>query len=86
VSQGLDAFDAALQGPEALAQTVSVDGELQCEMLLYAAEKAHERREGKPMPKLRAAKVVWTGRKWNEGTLGQSHAGLSALLQAQRMT
>jgi hypothetical protein len=84
VAQGRDVFEAALRGPEDLLRAVVLDGNLQCEELMYAAGEAHERRPGKRMPAVRAPRTVWTGRTWREDKLEQSHAGLLALLEAQR--
>ncbi|MCA3130967.1 MAG: DUF4240 domain-containing protein [Betaproteobacteria bacterium] len=85
VAQGREVFEAALRGPEDLLGAVALEGNLQCEELMYAAGEAYERRTGKPMPGVRGPRTVWTGRKWREDKLEQSHAGLLALLEAQRV-
>jgi len=85
VAQGHDVFEAALRGPEDLLSAAPLEGSLQCEELMYAAEEAFERRTGKAMPAVRGPKTVWTGRKWKEDKLEQSHAGLLELLGARRV-
>lgn len=84
VAQGRGVFEAARRGPEDLLRATPLLGNLQCAELMYAAEEAFERREGKAMPAVRGPKTLWTGRKWKEDKLELSHAELLAQLQAQR--
>jgi hypothetical protein len=71
IGQGREVFENALENPDSLADLLSGDEDfVECEDLLYAADKAHEDLTGRPLPpRNHAGSTSPEGSEWEEEEL-----------------
>jgi len=80
IGQGREIFESALKNPDSLADVLSGDeDDLECEDLLYAADRAHEDLVGDPLPpRTYSGPSEPHGSEWDEDDLAEMFPRLAA--------